>query len=718
MRACIAIRYCQYKLAELGGFLIEIASARRRWPRTLRLAAGFAIGVVLWRLWMTAIPSAPMALRFAVAFVLFVAGPGSALTAILDAGNTLERAAITLAGGLLLSPALAQALGEVGWLSLFPYAATGLGGAALAGGGLRRVVTADGSSRRDIAACLLVAALAAGAGVVAYAHRITLSADGIDLRGDYDTFDSSYYAAISADLATEIPPDALFYAGHRLGYAYHTQLLPAMVHRFGGVPLMDLYFGYTWPAFLTIAALAAFVLVRRLATTGVAVLAVILVFFGSDLSYFVATAFQPRQTYWDGTIWSNNWLTPGAEQLYFNTWTPALAAAFLGLWAIARHEEDARMRWLVLAASCFASLVQIKPFGFAPIIAGLAATAVFARGDGAVRRRSTVVLALTLLIAAPYFYGIRAVYQESQAVLHLGIGDLTVLPEKIATQLHLNQMLLQTATRMGGDEKLQQVLAFGLAVLVFFIGGLGARLLGVAGVWRSVKGDDRTTTVWSVMAWSTVAGAAIPLAFVTDPYHQTFHPFHIGLFFLWIFTARAVVEWGQGRRWRTAVAVAAVVLVAVPSTVHYLRLKWSDVEFGFITNDTVAVADFLRAQDPARTVFIARYPQGPSFLTLFSERRTVLAWAQYVRNSYVLQQEIEQFFQSAKFSPAPAWELLRYYHVTHVIETVERDHIHAAVRCRLQPVFTTPTLRVLAVPAVDSAGCDADGAMTGNAPVP
>jgi len=233
----------------------------------------------------------------------------------------------------------------------------------------------------------------------------------------------------------------------------------------------------------------------------------------------------------------------------------------------------------------------------------------------------------------------------------------------------------------------------------------------VPAVWRAIAGA-RTATVWRLMAWTTVAGLAIPIVFVTDPYHQTFHPFHLGLYFLWIFAARAAIEWGRGQRWRTAVAAVALITVAVPSTMHYLRLKWSDVEFGFITNDTVEVAEFLRSQDPARTVFIARYPQGPSFLTLFSERRTVLAWAQYVRGSRVLQEEIDEFFQSAKFSPTAAWDLLRYYHVTHVVEAIDRDHIHEDVRCRLQPVFTTRTLRVLAVPSDDTGECGGGRSMT------
>src|SRR4029079_16147262 len=121
----------------------------------------------------------------------------------------------------------------------------------------------------------------------------------------------------------------------------------------------------------------------------------------------------------------------------------------------------------------FTSLVQIKPFGFAPILAGLAASAVFARGDRTARRRSVVLPALTLAFAAPYFYGIRSVYQESQAILRPGIGYLSVLPEKIPTQLHLNGALLEMARRFGGGEQLQWGLAFALALAVFFLCGVG-----------------------------------------------------------------------------------------------------------------------------------------------------------------------------------------------------------------------------------------------------
>jgi hypothetical protein len=479
---------------------------------------------------------------------------------------------------------------------------------------------------------------------------------------------------------------------------------------------MDLYFGYAWPAYLVVLAAVSFAVVRRLATTGIALLSTTLLLFGSDLSYLAVALFHPQNSFWDGMIWSNNWLTPGAEQLYFNTWTPALVGILLGVWMLACFQEDTRARWLVLAAACFASLVQIKPFGFAAIVAGLAGAALFNGGDRASRRAFLTVLVLTFVIATPYLYGVRRVYQESQAILTPGLGYINVLPDKVSTQLHLNRPLLAFAQRLGGGEGLKSVLAFFVTVPIFFIGGLGVRLIAVPSVWRSLR-SAMTPPVWRLIAWTIVAGAAIPIVVVTDPYHQTFHTFHASLYLFWMFTARTVIAWGRPQRWRTALAVAATLAIAVPSTVHYLRFKWSDVEFGFVTNDMAAVGEYLRHEDPSRTVFIARYPQGPSFITLYSTRRTVLAWAQYTRGTEVLQDEIDRFFQSADQNPESAWKTLMRYHVTHVVETIGRDRIHEDVRCRLEPILETKTLRLLAVPADGVGRCRSDR-LASTAPAP
>lgn len=666
---------------------------RRRWS-----IAGAVLGGIGWGMWASALPSIPVLPRFLVAAVVLVVGPGAAAATLLarDA-PAIERGTFTLAAGLVLSPALAHLLGALDILSAYPVIAAALGGLAL-GSGVLDTPPGLAWPRRDVLACGLVGGLAVAGGFVAYAHRMSVTPERVILNGDYDTYDSTYYAAISAGLAQH-SPNALFHAGHRLGYAYHAQLVPAMIYRFGGVPLLDQYFRYVWPLFLLIAALTIFVTVRQLASTRVALLGSSLVLCGSDFSY-VAAYVRPYRAHWNGwdrLMWSNNWLTPGAEQLFFNTWTPALAVLFLGVWMLDSHEKDGRPRWLFASAAAFASLVQFKPFAFAAVITGLVAASVFGRPDGGAKRRFGLVLAGTLVLALPYLAGISKVYDESQAVLKPGVGYASVLPGKVIFQLGLEEPLARLARALGDTRAVHGVTGVAVANLLFFIGGLGARLVGLPLVWRSLR-DGEARSALRLLAWTIVAGAAIPLGVVTEPYHQTFHPYHASLYLLWVFVACEAV--GRTRGWHLGdgAVIAAVIIAAVPSTVHYLQVKWTDVGFAHIDRDVSLIADRLRQEDPARTVFLQRYPQGPSFVSLLAGRRTVLAWAQYTRNTAPLAAEIDQFFQSAAGDPAEAWSTLIAHHVTHVVETVGRDRIHPDVLGRLEPLLVTGTLRLYAVP--------------------
>jgi hypothetical protein len=93
--------------------------------------------------------------------------------------------------------------------------------------------------------------------------------------GDYDSFDSTYYAAISSELSHTIPPQAPFFSGHTLNYSYFPHLLIGLVHRFADVPLLRLYFIYAWPLLLVLMALSGFTLVRSLAGPHVGVLGIV-----------------------------------------------------------------------------------------------------------------------------------------------------------------------------------------------------------------------------------------------------------------------------------------------------------------------------------------------------------------------------------------------------------------------------------------------------------
>lgn len=663
-------------------------SSSSPWPRR---GAAFLLGVVLWYGWTQLTPPAGPFVRFVLTSALFVFGPGVAIaTWIAPETDAIERAALAAGLGLTSTLALAQLLFTAHLAALYPLAAALLAGAAVVSPRRGRH-SAPRVAAADLRACGLAVAISIAGGAIAYAHRLDDATGVIQVRGDYDSFDSSFYAAISAELANQVPPDAAFEAGHRLGYAYYSQLLPAMIHRFGGVSLLDLYFRYAWPAYLGLAALAIFGVVRSLAGRRVALLATVLMLFGSDLSY-IAAFVRPREAEWDRLIWSTNWLTPGAEQLFFNTWTPTLAVMMAGVWLFDRHTREGGWRSLAGAAFVFASLLQLKPFAFALVAAGLAGTTLMNIARPVERRRMLAVSFATLVCSVPFLIAIRSVYKESQAVLQIGNGYVSVLPAILIPQLGLGPALSAFGER---NPWAAPAVAVAGSVSLLLVGGVGARWLGARELWRHLA-HRSAAPGWNLVAWQAAAGWIFPLAFITHPYHQTFHTLQGSLYLSWIFAAHAALA--RQRVWTRALCLAALLLTAVPSTVHYLRVKWDDQPFASIDQDAQQVATVLAHESRAETVFLQRYHQGPSFLSVLSERRTVLAWSRYVRESLALQQEVDDFFRSADGRAADAVQTLRRHHVTHVVESVARDRIHPDVLRRLTLLVDTPNLRLYSVP--------------------
>jgi hypothetical protein len=86
--------------------------------------------------------------------------------------------------------------------------------------------------------------------------------------------------------------------------------------------------------------------------------------------------------------------------------------------------------------------------------------------------------------------------------------------------------------------------------------------------------------------------------------------------------------------------------------------------------------------------------------TIVAGRRIVLGWD--VRYSAVGGEErladVNAFFGSSRGDPDAAFEILRRYHVTHVIVRTE-DSVHPAVLARLKPLVTHPDVTLYAVPS-------------------
>jgi hypothetical protein len=661
---------------------------------TRGLALGFLAGSVIWAAASVALDALPPAIRFAFACPVFVLGPGGALTVALTRDRSaLDRAAIALGAGVAAAPALAHVLLRVGLDAAFPYVAAGCTGAVIVYWIGRPAVEPTGRATWIRAAA--VAALAVATGAAGYAGRLDATPSRVTVYGEYDTFDSTYYAAISTEVARRIPPDAPFNAGHELNYSYFPHLLLGLLHRFASVPLLDLYFGLAWTALLALLAITAFVLVRAIASERAAVVGTVLLLAGSDLSFIVPLVADTARLTWDPVIWSSNFLSPGAETLLFNTWTPSLVVVLSGFYALACADRGGSRGWLLLASALFATLVQFKTFAYAAIVGGLAAAALVAGVDRARRTRYALTLGLTLLLSSPYLAEVASGYEESQASL---VFEPFVLPSRMMDKLTLDRTMARWTAAIGATGMSAQVLTMSVATALFLAGGLGARWAGVPALWRTLRLRDGGPPVWAAIGWTIVAGAAIPFAVATDPYYGTAHFHQTALFLLWLFAGRALANVsGAGRR---AAAIAVVVALAVPSTAHYLARKTGDRARPLARLDAgaLSIARYLRGLDPAVTVVLHRDPDGPSLLGILGEQPVVLAWARYVRGSDDRRRDVRQFFASADGDAAQALGTLARYNVTHVVTFTDSDHVHPDVLTHLQPVIRTTHATLYAVP--------------------
>jgi hypothetical protein len=176
-----------------------------------------------------------------------------------------------------------------------------------------------------------------------------------------------------------------------------------------------------------------------------------------------------------------------------------------------------------------------------------------------------------------------------------------------------------------------------------------------------------------------------------------------GLYLMWIFAAAALIAVAGARPTLGAVAIIGALVLAFPSSGHYLARKWTDQarppRVG-LTRDEVAVAERLRDSDPDTTVVLHDRPLTPSLTTIIAERRIVLGWD--VRYSAVGGEErlrdVNRFYSSAEGSAQAALDTLQRYQVTHVIVRPRDDHVHPAVLETLKVVLQFPDVVLYEVP--------------------
>jgi hypothetical protein len=667
----------------------------------LRSTIGAIAGLLVWIVLSPVLSFLPEAPRFFLVWLIFTLGPGIALgTRLMRDIDPLQRGILQLGLGSSAVPVIVELVGRVGLIGIFPYLVCALGG--LGASWTLRQPDRPQTTKSDLIACVFIAALAFALGGIVFAHRLVETAEGISVYGDYDSYDLSHYAAWASDATHTIPPKASFYSGHGLHAAYYPQLILTMVHRFAGVALLPMYFRYAWPTFLALGALTAFVLVRRLASTGTTLLAVVLIMCGSDFSYLAAWLMPEQTGQWDYVLWPTNFLAPTMEVLHFNTWGPSLPIFVTALYGLVRTLERPSPGWTVAGAFSIATLFQFKPFAYIVLMAGVCAAWLFAGRDWTFRWRLAFPIALTGIFTLPFVYNVLTLPAEDRRS-NLVLAWF-VLPERMLIKLDLTERFNRFADAVTPGTAMQRPMFLLGATAVFLAVGPGIRWFAAPRIWRALRDATQPNgTAWRLLAWVVVAGVAIPFVLATDPYNDTLQFYQTGLYVWWIFAAAALSAFAQRHGAAGMAAIVTVVLLSTPSSIHYLARKWNDNQrpaLAALTRNELTIADYLKKQDASSTVILHNRPTAPSLMTVASDRRVVLGWGrgQYAVGSAQRARDVDRFFTSDKRNPVETLETLRRYNVTHVVVRNDRDRVHPEVLAKLTPLMSFPDVTLYGAP--------------------
>lgn len=670
----------------------------------IRLIVGTILGALAWPAIGVLLPHLPIPFRFVIAWFLFTFGPGvvaaGRLTRSLD---SIRRIIVVLGVGSATTALLIDVLGRLNLIPSFPYVTFALAGAGIADWTVGDPASkSDRMSRQALAACGALVALTIGLGVIVFSHRLQETPEGIVLYGDYDSADLGYYAAEASEASHTVPPTASYYSGHKLNAAYYPHLVLGMSHRFAGVPVMSMYYRYAWPTFQTLSALCAFVLISSLTSPGVSLLAVVLILVGSDFSYLAAWLLPHDTVQWDYLLWPTNFLSPTMEVQHFATWGPSLPVFFTILFAIVQGLQTRRWGWIVVAGVLIGILFQFKPFIYIVLMAALCAAALFSYGDTFSRWRMAATVVIGSLCTLPSIYGITQL-DPSDRRSKL-VFDVLLLPERMLIKLNLTEPFAAAAHRLAPVAWMETPVFLFLASLLFFPVGIALRWLGAPGVWRAVRRNaSPNAAAWRLLGWIVIGGILIPCVIATEPYVDTLQPYLTGLYIMWIFTAVALARFAHAHPRLGAAVIAIAVAVSIPSSVHYLARKWTDDDRqarASLSAGEVAIAEYLRQEDPETTVVLHDRPLSPSLMTIVSARRIVLGWD--VRYSAVggdaRLRDVNRFYRSAEGDPFIALDTLRRYEVTHVLVRVPDDRVHPDVLAQLRVEKEFPDVKLYAVP--------------------
>ena len=461
--------------------------------------------------------------------------------------------------------------------------------------------------------------------------------------------DGIWHLALINELTRNFPPQNPVFAQFKLlNYHWLFDLLVALINKITLIPTLNLYFQIFPIIFSGLLGILTFLLVKKITKNNLtACLAVFFAYFGGSFGWLV-TLFRHQGIGGESMFWANQ----SISFLINPPFALSLLLILFGFYLFLDYQRKPTKKLLIILSLVLGLVIGVKAYGGIIVLFGLMLAFLW---EWLKKRQFTMgrlflsTLAVSLIIFLPVNWKSPSLFVFSPLWFS---HTMLAFPDRLGW-IRLDQA---RQVYLASGKLFKWILAEGLALVIFFVGNLGTRILGIGKIFSWFKNFKKLEPFQIFFLSCLVISAVVPLLFVQkgNPWNsiQFFYYFlflfgFLGAWFLGEFLTRKKV-------WMRILLISSVVFLTIPTSIgtlkHYLPARAP----ARISLEELEALDFLKDQPEG---IVLTYPHDYQLRERFEAPKPLYAYettayvSAFSNKSTFLEDEMNLDIMGVKWRP-------------------------------------------------------------------
>jgi len=403
--------------------------------------------------------------------------------------------------------------------------------------------------------------------------------------------DGVWHLALINELTKHFPPQNPIFAQFKLlNYHWLFDLLVALINKITFIPTLNLYFQIFPIIFSGLLGILTFILVKKITKNNLsASLAVFFIYFGGSFGWLV-TLLRGQGIGGESMFWANQ----SISFLINPPFAFSLILILAGFYLYLNYLSKPTKKLLVILSLLLGLVIGVKAYGGIILLFGLGLASFWEW------------LTTKKLITGKVFLGSLLVSLVIFLPSNLGASSLFVFSPlwfsrtMLAFPDRLDWLRLDQARQayLATHQWLKWLMAEGLALVIFFLGNLGTRIIGLTKFFSWLKNWKKINSFQILFLGCLLASGLPPLFFIQkgNPWN-TIQFFYYFLVFFGILAALSLGEFLiKKKKWLKVILVTIIILLTLPTTYGTLKQYLPLRAPSRISFDELEALEFLKNQ--------------------------------------------------------------------------------------------------------------------------